>query len=486
MNAAIRKVGYAITFLVLVLVGQLTYLQVVDANRLANDPNNIRKFLRDFNRPRGEILTTDGQIVAQSIKTGGELKYQRVYPQGDLFAQISGYQSFVFGNTGVEASYDTVLTGRDTQFRLDNVGSILDENTGNVVLAQSLAAQQTARDALGGQKGSVVALDIETGEVLAMYSNPSFDPNPLAGHDTSAVNFAFFLLNNDAAKPALARSYRERFPPGSTFKVVTTAGALDLGIATPDRQFNAASEFQLPQTNSFVHNFGGATCGGGSLTQNFIQSCNVTFARLGAEMGQSFAPVMNNCGVGSGAVPIAPPLDLDPGAAGSIGPAADAPDARFALAGIGQGDVAVTPLEMALVAAGVANGGVIMEPRVAREITNADGNVIQTIDPKPWTTCMTRPTADALTAMMVENVEHGTATAAQITNVAVAGKTGTAQTGVEGQAPHAWFIAFAPADHPRFAVSVIVESGNELGNDVTGGAVAAPIAKQLLETLLGR
>jgi penicillin-binding protein A len=486
VNSAIRKVGYALTLLVLVLVGQLTYLQVVDANHLANDPNNIRKFLRDFNRPRGEILTTDGQIVARSDKTGGELKYQRVYPQGDLFAQISGYQSFLIGNTGVEASYDKVLTGRDTQFQISNVGSILDSNTGNVVLAQSLAAQQTARDALGGQKGSVVALDIQTGAVLAMYSNPSFDPNPLAGHDTSHVNLAFFLLNGDPARPALPRSYRERFPPGSTFKVVTTAGALDLGVATPDRPFTAASEFQLPQTNSFVHNFGGETCGGGPLTESFIESCNVTFARLGAEMGQRFAPIMNHCGIGSGLVPIAPPIDLAPGAAGSIGPAADAPDARFALAGIGQGDVAVTPLEMALAAAGIANGGVIMEPHVALQITNSNSKVIQTIDPKPWTTCMTKPTADALTAMMVENVQRGTGTAAQIPNVQVAGKTGTAQTGVEGQAPHAWFVAFAPADHPRFAVSVIVESGNALGTDVTGGAVAAPIARQMLETLLSQ
>ncbi len=485
MNRAIRRVGYALTVVILVLVGQLTYLQVVDASHLANDPNNIRKYLRDVNRARGEILTADDQIVAQSLNTGGELKYQRVYPQGDLFAQISGYQSFVFGNTGVEASYNSVLTGRDTQF---NFGQIVSgkENTGNVVLAQTQNAQQTARDALAGQKGSVVALDIQTGAVVAMYSNPTFDPNPLAGHDTNKVNVAGFLLNSDTAKPALARSYRERFPPGSTFKVVTTAGALDLGIATPDRQFQAASEFPLEGTSTAIHNFGGETCGGGSLTQSFIQSCNVTFARLGSEMGQNFAPVMNHCGVGSGVVPISPPLDLDPGAAGSVGPAADAPNARFALAGIGQGDVAVTPLEMALVAAGVANGGVIMEPHVAREITNADGKVIKNIEPKQWTTCMTKPTADALTAMMVENVEHGTATAAQIANVAVAGKTGTAQTGIEGQAPHAWFVAFAPADHPRFAVSVIVESGNELGNDVTGGAVAAPIAKQMLETLLAQ
>jgi peptidoglycan glycosyltransferase len=486
VNRAIRKVGYAITLLVLVLVGQLTYLQVVDADHLANDPNNIRKFLRDFNRARGEILTVDGQIVARSDKTGGELKYQRVYPLGDLFAQISGYQSFLLGNTGVEASYDKVLTGRATQFDLGNIGSILEDKPGNVVLAQSLAAQQSARDALGGQKGSVVAVDVKTGAVLAMYSNPTFDPNPLAGHDTSKVNLAFFLLNGDTARPALPRSYRERFPPGSTFKVVTTAGALDLGVATPDRQFPAAPSFQLPQTNSFVQNFGGATCGGGTLTQSFIESCNVTFARLGAEMGQQFAPVMNHCGVGSGDLSIAPPIDLEPGAAGSIGPAADAPDARFALAGIGQGDVAVTPLEMALVAAGVANGGVIMEPHVALQITNSNSKVIQTIDPKPWTTCMTPPTAQAVTAMMVENVEHGTATAAQIPNVQVAGKTGTAQTGIEGQAPHAWFVAFAPADNPRFAVSVIVESGNELGTDVTGGAVAAPIARQMLETLLSQ
>jgi peptidoglycan glycosyltransferase len=485
VNRAIRRVGYALSAVILVLVGQLTYLQVIDASNLANNPNNIRKYLRDVNRARGEILTADDQVVAQSLPTGGELKFQRVYPQGDLFSGISGYQSFVVGNTGVEASYNNVLTGRDRQFDFSQIVSGK-ENTGNVVLAQTLNAQQAARDALAGQKGSVVALDIKTGAVMAMYSNPTFDPNPLAGHDTQKVNLAFGLLNLDPAKPALARSYRERFPPGSTFKVVTTAGALDLGIATPDRQFPSASEFPLEGTTTAIHNFGGQTCGGGTLTQSFIQSCNVTFARLGAEMGGRFAPVMNHCGVGSGAVSLAPPLDLDPGATGSIGPAADAPNARFALAGIGQGDVAVTPLEMALVAAGVANGGVIMQPHVAKDITNADGKVIQTIDPKEWMTCMTKPTADAVTAMMVENVQHGTATAAQIPNVAVAGKTGTAQTGVEGQAPHAWFIAFAPADNPRFAVSVIVESGNELGNDVTGGAVAAPIARQVLETLLAQ
>jgi peptidoglycan glycosyltransferase len=319
-----------------------------------------------------------------------------------------------------------------------------------------------------------------------MYSNPSFDPNPLAGHDTEKVNTSYFLLNADTAKPLLPRAYRERYPPGSTFKVVTAGGAIMTGKAPADRVYPRAATFPLPGTTTGIGNFGGSTCGGGTLTQSFIESCNATFARLGYEMGQDFVPVMNECGVGSDIAPIAPPLDLDPGAVGSIGPGAGAEAPRFALAGIGQGDVFTTPLEMALVAAGVANGGVIMEPHVAKQITNADGKVIQTIEAKPWRTCMDPATAGAVTAMMVENVERGTATRAQIDNVAVAAKTGTAQTGIEGQAPHAWFVAFAPADNPRFAVSVLVENGGNYGNDATGGENAAPIARQMLLTLLGQ
>ena len=213
MNGAIRKVGYALILLVLILVGQLTYLQVVDASRLADDPNNIRKFLRDFNRARGEILTADGQVVAKSVPAPGELKYQRVYPTADLFSIISGYQSFVVGNTGVEASYNGALTGRDRGLDFESVLSGKD-NTGNVVLAQTMAAQQAARDALGGQKGSIVAIDVKTGAIAAMYSNPSFDPNALADHNTDKVNFAFFLLNTNPDHPALARGVPREVPAG--------------------------------------------------------------------------------------------------------------------------------------------------------------------------------------------------------------------------------------------------------------------------------
>jgi peptidoglycan glycosyltransferase len=483
MSGAIRKVGYGLIALVLILVGQLTYLQVVDASRLANDPDNIRKFLRDFNRARGDILTADGQVVAKSVPTDGELEYQRVYPTGDLFSNISGYQSFVVGNTGVEASYNRVLTGRDRELDFDTILSGK-ENIGNVVLAQTMTAQQAARDALEGQKGSVVAIDVRTGAIAAMYSNPSFDPNPLADHEAKNVNFAFFILNADPNRPALARAYRERYPPGSTFKVVTATGAIDTGISPPDRQFPVSGGFPLPDTETTIRNFGNSTCGGGNLTQSLLQSCNATFAALGYELGpEHFPAVMDACGIGSAEAPIAPPLDLEPGAAGSVGPSGPVRP-PYGLAGIGQGDVFVTPLEMALVAAGIANGGVIMAPHVAREVTNADGKVIETIDPQPWKTCTTPDTARSVTDMMVANVERGTGTRAQIPNVAVAGKTGTAQT--ELGAPHAWFIAFAPADNPRYAVSVLVENGGIAGDAATGGDLAAPVARQVLETLLAQ
>ena len=333
-----------------------------------------------------------------------------MYPHGDLFSGISGYQSFVVGNTGVEASYDRVLTGRDRQFDFGQIVSGKD-NIGNVILSQTVAAQQTARDALEGQKGSVVALDVRTGEVLAMYSNPSFDPNPLAGHDTEKVNLVVLPAQR---RPGEARA-ATRVPRAVPTRV--DVQGRDRGRRDHDRQGAAGSHLSargdVPASRARPPGSAtsaGSTCGGGSLTQSFIQSCNATFARLGYEMGNDFVPVMNECGVGSDVAPIAPPLDLDPGAVGSIGPAAGAEAPRFALAGIGQGDVFTTPLEMALVAAGVANGGVIMEPHVAKQITNADGKVIQTIEAKPWKTCMDPPTASAVTAMMVENVERGTAT----------------------------------------------------------------------------
>ena len=483
MNRPIRRVGYAVTILILLLVAQLTYLQVVDADNLADNPKNARTALKEYNRARGKIVTADGQVVAGSIPTTGDFKYLRFYPQGDLFAHVAGYQSFVnlVGSTGVEESYNDTLTGKDTALRLDNLGNVLSgkSQTNDVVLSLTASAQQTAKDQLAGERGSIVALDVQTGAIVAMYSNPSFDPNGLSVHDPLDVQTAFNNINSKAnGEPALQRAYRDRYPPGSTFKTITTKSALETNTATPDTEFPFSDGFQIPGIQNPVRNFGNGSCGGGTLTDSLVESCNATFAQLGYEMGDAFAPQMEQCGINQ-----APPIDLYPSAAESVGPTVGADRARFALAGIGQGDVSTSPLEMALIAEGIANNGVIKEPHVVSEVRNSDGKTIDTIEPKDWTTCMQPATAAALTNMMVQVVERGSGAAAQIDGVTVAGKTGTAQTTAE-EAPHAWFIAFAPAEAPRYAIAVIVEHGGNYGNEATGGEVAAPKAKAVLQNLL--
>ena len=483
MNRAIRRVGIGVTVLILLLVGQLTYLQVYDADHLANDPRNIRFQLRDFSKPRGWILTADDQVLARSVETGDELKFQRLYPQGALFSQLVGYQSFVFGNTGIERTYNNELAGRDPLLQIRNVGDLLagKEPIGNVVLSTSATLQAAARDALGAQHGSVVVMNPKTGAILAMYSNPSYDPQPFASHNSQAVQNYDKLLRASPDKPDLPRAYRERFPPGSTFKVITSSVALGTGQFTPESMFPVLTELDLPQTNNTLKNFGGESCGG-TLALSFQESCNTTFGRIGLDLGNEFVPGMEKFGIGS-----APPLDVAPGAADSVGPPPGSFQQNqplFAFAGIGQGDVAVTPLQMALSASAVANNGQIMQPHVADRITDSDDNTVKTIDPKPWRTAMTPQVAATVTTMMQSVVERGTGTSAQIPGVSVAGKTGTAQN--QSGAPHAWFVGFAPAEDPQVVVAVMVEHGGSVGSEATGGRVAAPIAAEMIRMVLGR
>ena len=487
MNRAIRRVGIAVVALVLVLVAQLTYLTIVDANNLKRNPHNVRSLLANANRPRGDIVTADGTVVAhsQTVSDGTVFKYLRQYPTKDLFAQTVGYQSFVFGSTGVENTYNNALLGRENQLNLNNIPDVLSgkATTGNVVLSMRADAQRLAQSLLGFQRGSVVLLDVKTGGILAMYSNPSFDPNPFVVHNNQIAQAAFTSVQQNPDHPALPRSYRERYPPGSSFKTVTASVALEDGVATPNSTFPVRTELTLPQSTNTLKNFGGESCGG-TLVNSFIVSCNTTFGQLGLQIGDQFVAGMAKFGIGQ-----APPIDLSPGAVPSVGPAAgsfQSNQPQFALAGIGQGAVAVTPLQMALVADGIANGGVIMQPHVASEIRDANDKLIRRIDPSPWMTATTPQVAQAVTQMMIQvvNSPAGTGTAAQIPGVTVAGKTGTAQT-VPGQPPHAWFVAFAPAEAPRFAVAVIVEHGGNANQEATGGRVAAPIAAQMLKLALG-
>jgi penicillin-binding protein A len=488
VNAPIRRVGTAMLLLFVALVGQLTYLQLIRADDLKNDPGNSRVFVRDYERARGAILSSDGAILAESVETPQDDKKQlRVYPPetAQLFAHVVGYQSFNLGNQGVEAEYNDELVGRDIDVSLDNLSDILSgkDTRGHVVLTTSKRAQEVAAVALGGKRGSVVVLDVRSGAIVAAYSNPTFDPNVLATHDDAAASDAFSFLAAHPDNPMLPRAWREIYPPGSTFKVVTAGLALGKGIATLDREFPRLKELELPLTDNTLENFGGNTCGG-SLVESFRDSCNTTFGQLGLDLAEQLAEGVEDWGIN-----VAPPnTDLRPDVVRSVGPKpgtfkSEAP--TFAQAAIGQTSVAVTPIEMAMIVQAIANEGTMMVPHVLDHVENTDGEDIPgtRYTPRTYKQSTTPEVANQVRDMMVEVVNNGSGTRAQIPGIQVAGKTGTAQ--VEGnEKPHAWFVAFAPAEQPVYAISVLVENGGDMGSEATGGRVAAPIARDVLAALL--
>jgi penicillin-binding protein A len=485
VNRQVRRVGIAVLVSFGALFVQLNYLQVVKAESLANDARNVRAVKRAFSDPRGEILTVDGTIVARSQPVDDQFERLRTYPTGPLFGHVSGFFSFNFGASGVEHVYNADLAGRRAEQQFRNLGDWLigKERTGDAVLTLSNAAQQAAREALGERKGSVVVLDPSTGEIVAMWSFPSYDPSPLSSHSPKAAQEAFDGYTKDDENPMLARAYRERYPPGSTFKVVTAATAIETGTATPQTGYPVLRFLDLPQSDKQLHNFGSSSCGG-SMAESFRRSCNTTFGRIGLDLGEKFVDGMKAFGITEDV-----PFDLP--AVRSAGPAPGSfkrNQPSFANAGIGQGDVAVTPLQMASVAGAIANGGVLMAPHVVREIRDPDGRVVRRIGPTEWKRAVQPTTAAAVTEMMKDVVRAGTGTAAAVPGHTVAGKTGTAERPCPPDAgscaPHAWFIGFAPAEAPRFAIAVIVEGGGSLDDEATGGRVAAPVAGKVLAKLL--
>lgn len=484
MNRQVRRVGLVVVGCFVALFVQLNYLQVIRADSLANDARNVRAVKRAFSEPRGEIVTADGVLVARSEPVDDQYERLRTYPTGPLFAHVSGFFSFNYGASGIEDAYNADLSGRNPDQQFRNLGDWLigKEPTGDVVLSLRNAAQEAAREALGDRRGSVVVLEPSTGEVVALWSNPSYDPAPLAAHDFAAATAAFDGYTADPTNPMLARAYRERYPPGSTFKVVTAATAIDTGTAGPETGYPALRFLDLPQSDKQLRNFGSSSCGG-SMAESFRRSCNTTFGQIGLDLGEKLVDGMRAFGIGEDV-----PFDLPEARSG--GPAAGTFEKNkpsFANAAIGQGDIAVTPLQMATVAAAIANGGVLMAPHVVREVRDEDGQVVRRIGPDEWKRAVSPTTAAAVTSMMVSVVRAGTGTAAAVPGHAVAGKTGTAESLArpgESSAPHAWFIGFAPAEAPRFAIAVIVERGGDIGDEATGGRVAAPVAGRVLGKLL--
>jgi len=485
----IRRVARFVFILFFVLVGQLTYLQVVRADDLKNDKFNVRTIINEFAKPRGDIVTADNQVVAFSEPSNDQLKFQRVYPQGELFGHITGFQSILVGNTGVESAYNSALRGKRGE----------EQNVPRVVLSIDSQIQAFLKEQLGSNIGAIVVMRPNTGAIVGMYANPSYDPNPIAVHDSSDAQKAYTSLVQDKEKPSVSRAFSERYPPGSTFKIVTAAAAIETGIADAEREFPQAFSFTPPLTNNKIQNFGGGACGG-TLQRSFRQSCNVTFAKLGDELKDNFVTEIEKFGFGGQLdndinVGQSPPLDID-GAVGATAPkensyAKDAPN--FAFAGIGQGLVSASPLSVSLFTSTIANQGFMPTPHVVDRLEDGQGNVTKRIGLKPWKeNVITTGTASTVRDFMVDVVIRGTGTRARLKDIQVAGKTGTAQAACASDAPscppHAWFTSFAPAEAPEYVVTVFIQksSGSALSaNAATGGQLAAPIAKAVYEKLFG-
>lgn len=493
MDRQIRRAGLATVALFLVLFAQVSYVQVFAADRIADHPANAkRQLIAEYRVDRGDILAADGRtVLATSRRSRGELGYQRRYPQGPRYAGITGFYSIVYGRTELEASFDDYLSGDAPELLPTTLGDLVlgrPKRGATLVTTVDPDVQAAAERALGDQPGAVVAMDPRTGDVLALVSNPTFDPNELSSQDPREVRRAWERLNADPAKPLLSRATDELFPPGSSFKIVTAAAALEAGFG-PESSWPNPRELDLPLTTNTLENFGGSHCLGGAasitLAQAFQVSCNVTFGEIALRLGPERL-ARQAWAFGFGPRPGAGDVPFDIPFAEGVFPdpsAFEGNDPLVAFAGIGQFEVAANPLQMALVASAIANGGVEMRPRLVAEIRDPQGRVLREIPPEVWGRPISAATAAALTRMMVSVVEGGTGTAARLPGVTVAGKTGTAQHG-EGEAPHAWFVSFAPAEDPRVAVAVVVLNGGSLGSEATGGQVAAPIARQVIAAAL--
>lgn len=483
MNTPLRRLATMVLVMFLVLTGGVTWVQVFQAQRLNNDSRNARTLYREFGSARGPIVA-GGVAVAQSVPTDDPFRYQRTYANGPEYSAVTGFYSVVNGRSQLEAAENATLTGKSDQLFFTRVRDLLTGHSPEGAAVETTilpAAQDAAWQALGDQQGAVVAIEPSTGKILALVSTPGFDPNQLAVHDTKAAGDAYDALAAADGNPLRSNATQERYAPGSTFKLVTAAAALASGRYTADTQVASPTVLTLPNTSATIQNFGGESCGGDTVTlmHALEVSCNTAFAQLGMDLGAAaLEDQAKKFGFGDDSLTV--PMAV----AQSVFPSdLDAP--MTAQSAIGQRDVQATPLQMAMVAAGIANGGVVMRPYLVQTVRAADLSVVSEAKPEQYSTAMTSTDAAALRDMMVDVVEHGTGTAAQISGVTVAGKTGTAETTADA-APHAWFTAFAPAQSPRVAVAVLVEHGGSLGSDATGGKVAAPIAKAVIEAVLNQ
>ncbi|WP_314648395.1 penicillin-binding transpeptidase domain-containing protein [uncultured Microbacterium sp.] len=484
MTKELRRLSIVMLFMFIALFASTSVIQVVQADALAQNGNNKRTQLDSYEIQRGAIIV-DGVTIASSVPSDDRYQYQRVYADAPMWAPVTGYfNAALDSRTGIEQALNADLSGTGSSAFLSEIDRILSgqpQQGYNVELSLDAAAQKAAYDALGSMKGAVVAIEPSTGRILALVSTPGFDTNLLATHDADAANATYDQLSDDPLKPLSNRAIAgDLNPPGSTFKLVVAAAAYASGEYSPDSALPNPVSYTLPGSSSRVSNAWGGTCGPGetvSIAEAIRLSCNIPMAELAVELGDDAIREMaekfgynRSFDIPLTSTPSSYPRALD--------------DAQTALSGFGQGQVTATPLQIAMISAGIANDGVVMNPRMVDQVIGDDLSVVRSGEDSEFGRALESDVAGEVTDAMVASVSTGAAQGARIDGIDVAGKTGTAEN---GNKPHTlWFTGFAPADDPAVAVAVVVEDGGGQGQSGSGDTIAAPIAKKVIEAVLGR
>lgn len=474
MNRQIRAVSLLAGLMFLALMVNLTGSAMFRQASLNNDPHNVRVRDAEFSQNRGNILV-GSRPIATTTSSNGKFAYQRVYLSGPKYAPITGYYSYYYGRSMLEQTQNAQLTGTSDAQWLSRITGTLSGHKpegGSITTTINAKAQDAAWNGLKGKKGAVVALDYTTGAVLAMASSPSYDPNELASHHLNDTTRAWKNLVADPSSPLSNRATREIYPPGSTFKLVTAAAALQNGYH-PNSMVDSPENWILPGTRTPLTNE--TNCGGSRITLAHALdiSCNTAFGKVGVSLGQDkIRDQAERFGFGK-------VVSSDVSSVASRFPQ-NLTDAQLAQSSIGQFDVAASPLQMAMVTAGIANDGKLMTPYLTAQVRASNLQVVSEHHPKQMSQPMTKESAEQLKAMMVSVVNNGTGKRARINGTTVGGKTGTAQT-VQGKAPYAWFVGWS--DNPHVAVAVFIQSLDTAINEISGGRLAAPIARDVIEAM---
>ena len=482
MNRELKRVSALVLVMFATLFVASSIIQVFQTDNLAADARNQRARADQYSIQRGQILTADGKAIVTSPKSGDTYQFDRRYTDGKLYSAVTGYYNPIGAPTGIEGALNSQLAGTSSDQVLDRLQNIVtgkDPKGASVQLTIDPKVQKAAYDALGNQRGAVVAIQPKTGKVLAMVSKPSYDPNLIANHSTGIA--AYSTLSGQKTSPLVNRAIAgDLNPPGSTFKLVTASAALESGKYTPSSSFSNPPAYTLPGTSTTIHNADGEYCGSSkkaSIATAVKLSCNIPMAQLGAALGSTALRDQAEKFGFDKALSI--PVKVTP----SSYPAGALDSAQTAQTAFGQYEDRATPMQMAMVAATIGNGGVEMKPNLVDKVVSPSLATVQSFSPETLGSPVSAKTASEVKAMMVASVASGAATNARINGVTVAGKTGTAQNGT-GQPYTLWFTGFAPADDPQVAVAVVIENGGGLGQSGYGNLVAAPIAKQVMEAVL--